>query len=160
VSEKNNSGEHETATQRPDGISLSGRQHRRRQGADVDGMSRRKSVEPLSGQRDPTEVSESGQAVRSFLVEYRLEQVRQGGGDKGGEQDVIAPATHGHIAGSRIKPPAESQGAKHVFVGTPRHGLREMLGRSTRPLGVGDGDVGSVGFTRTRAMVPRQCPSS
>jgi hypothetical protein len=49
--EEDDPREHQAASDRPDGISLDRRQHRRGrcQGADMDRVSRRKGIEPLSG---------------------------------------------------------------------------------------------------------------
>jgi hypothetical protein len=86
----------------------------------MDGMSGRKGVEPLSGQRDPMQMPEHGQAVRTLLIEHLLEHVREGRGYYGGKQYMIACAAYRYIAGSRVEPPAEREGAKNMFVGTPR----------------------------------------
>ena len=72
-----------------------------------------------------------GLAVGTLLVEQGLKRVRQGRGGKRREQDVIAGATDGRITGSRIEPPAEGEGAQHVFVGPPRHGFGNVFGRSS-----------------------------
>jgi hypothetical protein len=45
---------------------------------------------------------------------------------------VITGATYGRIARSRVKPPAESEGAKHMFVGTPCDGFGNVFGWSSR----------------------------
>jgi hypothetical protein len=63
MSEKDNSREHQTASDCPDGATLCRWQHgcRRCQGADMDGVSGGKGIEPLSGQGNPMQMPERGQ---------------------------------------------------------------------------------------------------
>src|ERR1700730_13192594 len=58
--------------------------------------------------------------------------MRQGGSNKRSEENVITGATYGRIARSRVKPPAEGEGAKHMFVRPPRDGFSNVFGRSSR----------------------------
>jgi hypothetical protein len=130
MSEKDNSREHQTSSDCPDGVTPGRRQHGRRrcQGAYMDGVSGGKGVEPLSRQGNPTQVSKSGQAIRALLIEYPLERMRQRGRDQGGEKDVIACTAHLRVAASGIQPPTDGKDAKYVLVGAPRQRFRDVFG--------------------------------
>jgi hypothetical protein len=81
------------------------------------------------------QVTEDGQAVWTHLIEHLLQRVGEQGGDYYSHQYVIARAAHRYVPGSCVEPPADSERAKHVFVGTPRQGLCNMFGWSARVRG-------------------------
>src|SRR6185369_13359965 len=85
-------------------------------------------------QRDSVQVTEDGQAVWTHLIEHLLQRVGEQGGDYDSHQYVIARATHRYVPGSCVEPPADSERAKYVFVGTPSEGLCNMFGWSARVL--------------------------
>src|SRR3984957_21296471 len=93
--QENNSCQNQPGTETPDDISLFGRKSARdrSQRADMHGMSRRNSIEPLPRKWDPSPISTDRPAVRPLLVENILEQMRQRGVHKRGQQNMIDRAT-------------------------------------------------------------------
>jgi hypothetical protein len=77
-------------------------------------------------------VTDYGQAVWTLLIEDFLERVGQNRGDDGSHQYMIACASHRYVPGPCVEPPADRKRAKHMFVRTPRQGLRNMFGWSAR----------------------------
>ena len=64
------------------------------------------------------QVTDHGQAVWTLLIEHSFERVGKDGSDDGSYQYMIACASHLYVPGPRVKPPAHSNHAKHVVVGT------------------------------------------
>src|SRR5580692_9732539 len=124
--QKNNSCQNQPGTETPDDISLFGRQSARgrSQRTDMHGMSRRKCIEPLPGKRDPSPMSTDRPAVRPLLVENNFEQMRQRGGHKRGQQNMIAGATIIRILATAPKPPNSRQGAEDMLIRAPCEGFR------------------------------------
>ena len=58
-------------------------------------------------------------AVRPLLVENSLEQVRQRGRHKRGQQNMIAGATIIRIFATAAKPPTRRQGAEDMLICAP-----------------------------------------
>ncbi len=69
-------------------------------------------------------MSPDGPAVRPFLVENNLEQMRQRGGHKRGQQNMIAGATTIRILATAAKPPTRRQGAEDMLIRAPCQGFR------------------------------------
>lgn len=92
--EQNHAGQYQSRSHAPDEIALSGRQRAGCGGqcADMHGMARRKRIKPIARKRRPMQMTSDGSAIRSFLIKYRLQNMRQGGGGQRDQQDVVACA--------------------------------------------------------------------
>lgn len=121
MSQQDDARQHQAETDPPYGVSLLGGQNagRRCQGADMDGVSGRKSVEPVARERYSPPMSADREPVRPLLIEYGLEQVRQRGCDQRRQEHVVACEPGLLVLVARVEPPAGGQRAKDMFIRAP-----------------------------------------
>ena len=104
-------------------------------------------------------MTEDGQAVWTHLIEHFLQRVGKEGGDYYSHQYMIACTSHRYVPGPCVEPPADSQRAKHVFVGT--HVMVCAICSAGRPVCAAIlfaiATSASVGFTRKSAMLALFC---
>jgi hypothetical protein len=79
-----------------------------------------KRIEPFAGERDTAPVSLNGPAIRSLLLEYGFQEMRQSRRNKRGNQDVVGDASFVAAFATRIQPPSGSESADDMLIRSPR----------------------------------------
>jgi hypothetical protein len=97
-----------------------------RERAHVQRMSRRKGVLALARKRDA--VAEHRLAIRTRLIEHRLQAVRHKGGRNSDQQCVVAGALQLLRPAPCRNPAGDSQSQKDLLVGAPGEPARDHLG--------------------------------
>src|SRR5207237_3870171 len=93
----------------------------------MDGMAGRKGVEGFSRKRHAVKVPADHQTVGAFLIEGRLQQMRQQRNGDRREQDVVAVDTTARVSMPAVEPPACGERANDMLVGAPGEDPRNLF---------------------------------
>src|SRR5215212_11781321 len=93
----------------------------------MEGMAGWKGVESFSRKRHAVKMGADHQAVGTFLVEDRLQQMRQQRNGDRREQDMVAVGAMARASMPAVEPPAGSERANDMLVGAPGNDLGNLF---------------------------------